>query len=272
MSLRIRTNAAALQTHANLTSTSKAMGKSLEKLSSGFRINRAADDAAGLAIANKFRADIRSSRVAQRNTAEATSMIQIAEGATSSIEDILVRMKELATQAASSNSSTQTSVLNEEFGFLKSEIDRIVSATNYQGTALIDGSFSGTFQIGTTNNSYDQLALTLSDLDTTALAVNDDSVASLASAQASLTAIDTALGTVRSALGKIGAYQNRLEFASQNLSTSIQNYSASESVIRDADMAFEMVEFTKNQILQRAGTSMLAQANQAPQGVLQLLG
>jgi flagellin len=272
--MRINTNVSAINTLRVLSQTNTAMARSIGRLSSGFRINRAADDAAGLAIANKFRADIRSFKVAQQNVTEATALVQVAEGAVSSIGSILERMKELATQAASANASTQLTALDEEFQALKNEIDRIVESTNYQGNQLIDGTFSGTFQVGATNVANNQLAIDLSgvDLATGQLSIDTDDLQSADNARTAMTNLDAAISTVNRALGTLGALQNRLDYAASNIATTIENYSASESAIRDADMAYEMTVFTRNQILQQAGTAMLAQANAAPQGVLRLLG
>lgn len=270
--MRINTNISALNAQRLLAQTNTGLAHSMAKLSSGFRITRAADDAAGLAIANKFRADIQSLKVAHRNVSEATSLVQIAEGATTSVHDILVRMKELATQASSANSATQGTALNNEFDQLLDEIDRIVGGANYQGTELVSGSFTNqVFRIGNSASSNDELSVSFDDIDTTALDINGLTIGSLASAEAALASIDTALGSVNASLGELGAYQNRLDYAGRNLATTIQNYSASESVIRDVDMAQEMTDFSKRQILQQAGTAMLAQANQAAQNVLQLL-
>lgn len=266
--MRINTNVGAINAHRNLSKTNDALSRSMAKLSSGFRINRAADDAAGLAIANKFEADIRSMQAASRNVSEATSLIQIAEGGASTIQDILVRMKELATQSASANASTQTTTIGAEYDALVEEIDRISGGTEYQGTALLDGSFSGTFQVGSGTGANDTIAVALGDLTATTLGV---AAGDIDGTDAVLDAVDDALDTVNDFLGDVGAYQNRLDYASQNLATTIQNYSASESVIRDVDMASEMTTFSKNQILQQAGTAMLAQANSSTQGVLQLL-
>ena len=270
--MRINTNVSALNAQRLLGQSNEGVARSMAKLSSGFRITRAADDAAGLAIANTFKADIQTLKVASRNVAEATSLVQIAEGAATSVHDILIRMKELATQASSENASTQLTVLNNEFGELIDEIDRIVDGAKYQGTNLIDGSFtSKTFRIGNTNSSYDALDVSIEGLETADLDVDTLEIGSLASAEAALASLDVALGSVNSALGELGAYQNRLDYAGRNLATTIQNYSASESVIRDVDMAAEMTDFSKRQILQQAGTAMLAQANQTAQGILQLL-
>jgi flagellin len=518
--MRINTNLAALNTHRLMGQTNDAIAKSIGRLSSGFRINRAGDDAAGLAVANKFRADIRSLRVAQQNTTEATSMLQVAEGNASTISTILGRMKELATQASSYNSNSQLTTLNNEFSELKGEIDRIVDAADYQGVKLLDGSFNGTFQIGARNATDNQLAIglnsgtgpsavdagrfadggalgtitwgqdtalaglgdgaytikaekatvpagvaldgaskadfggalgvitwgadadlealgagdctlkavesagvpwfviydganlvassnvvaragasgtdtfTITDgtnllaeftidaqavasggldvtdadgngmdftaasglalfdvdatpqsdsytfsimsgtttvatatqaddgtnpmtfalqdsqnnalasfsvasgfdvaglgtggvadffavspgagaatgLSTTDLSLDAIDLTSATNAQGALDSIDSAIDMVNSFLGTIGATQNRLDYAAANIATTVENYSASESAIRDADMAFEMTTFTRNQIMQQAAMAMLAQANAAPQGVLRLLG
>jgi len=265
--------------------TSRRLAESLKKLSSGYRINSAKDDASGLAVANKFRADIHAMRVAKQNAMEAQSMLQIADGAYSKIYDILVRMKELATQAASSQ--TVQSQLTSEFQYLQSEIDRIAASTFYNKTALIATGSVGdydlsnvssavgglTFQIGQLNQSQFQLELSLSAADATSLGVAAASVGidSVASAQKAMDAIDTAIDSINQYMAKVGAYQNRLQYTIENLEVSIENFSASESTIRDVDMAWEVMNFTKNQILQQTGIAMLAQANMAPQQILQLL-
>lgn len=270
--MRINTNVSALNTYRQLSQTNDRFASSMAKLSSGFRINKAADDAAGLSIANVLKRDIRSMEAASRNVTEAKSMVSIAEGAASSVQDILVRMKELATQAASANSSTQGDTLQQEFSDLRSEIDRIVGGTNYQGTALVDGSFSGTFQVGSGSTANDRITVALTQsLDSTGLGINASDISTQAGAQTAMEALDTGVETVNTTLGSLGSYTNRLDYAQRNLETAIQNYSASESVIRDVDMAKETTELSKQQILQQAGTAMLAQANQASQGVLQLL-
>jgi len=282
MSLRINTNVEAINVHRHLSMTNRRLAESLKRLSSGYRINSAKDDASGLAVANKFRADIRSLRVAKQNAMEAQSMLQIADGAYSKIYDILVRMKELATQAASSQ--TVQSQLTSEFQYLQSEIDRIAASTFYNKTALIaSGSFGDydlsnvssavgglTFQIGQLNDDQFQLELSLSAANAESLGVAAASVGidSVASAQAA----DTAIDSINQYMAKVGAYQNRLQYTIENLEVSIENFSASESTIRDVDMAWEVMNFTKNQILQQSGIAMLAQANMAPQQILQLLG
>ena len=270
--MRIQTNISAMQAQFNIGKTNTALSTSMNRLSSGFRITRAADDAAGLAIANKLRTESRALTTASRNVEQANSMLQVAEGGASSVQNILERMKELAVQAASANAGTELDAVDSEFTALKDEITRIVESTNYRGTALVDGTFDGTFQIGASNTTADRLNLALNTgLDTASLGVSGNDLTSQANAQTALASIDDALTTVNEVLGSIGALQNRLDYAQTNIRTSIQNLSAAESVIRDADMAEEMTRFSKNQILSQAGTAMLAQANTLPQGVLQLL-
>ena len=277
MSLRINTNIAALNAHRQLTDTDARMGISLERLSSGYRINRAKDDVAGLAIANKFRVEVRGLRMAQQNTAQATAMLQVAEGGTNQIEAIVERLKELATSAASDNTDDAGRAnLNGEAQKLLSEIDRIANDTKYGVTDLLGaaGGVNFTFQIGSSNDAtQDQINVTTSgSLLSTDLGLSTISLTSLASAQAALSTIDNSVASIAVIQGEVGAAQSRLEFAAMNLSISIENIAASESTIRDVDMAFEMINFTRNQILMQAGTSMLAQANMIPQNILALLG
>jgi len=273
MALRINTNIAAINAHRQLLGTEAKLGLSMEKLSSGYRINRASDDAAGLAIANRLRTNVRSLTVASRNVTEAKSMLQIAEGSANQIENILERMKELATQAASENSGEDVDKLDAEFQALIDEIDRIVDDTEYQDTApLLDGTFSGSFQVGSGGAAADQLAISISALDSSGLGLASSSVSSHANAVTALGTIDDAIDTLADVLGNIGASMNRLDYTYSNLQVQIENFSASESVIRDVDMASEMVNFTKNQILLQAGTAMLAQANMSTQVVLSLFG
>ena len=376
--MRINTNVSALNTLRTLGGSGKEYAKSVGKLSSGFRINRAADDAAGLGIANKMRADLRSMRQASRNAEQASSVLQVAEGATQTISNIVDRMKELATQAASDNvDSAGRARINSEFGELRTEIGKIASTTKFQGQTLIDGNFgtsldtnsanstalaSGTgvysanldgaaagdytlgdgaagevtltfggttqtltgissgaqslnfSQFGVTvvttadftvtdgtaagsadggvvqvdagsnggsflvrsSGAYstdDKVTLSSIDLATDSSGLNLDglSLDTSANAETALSRIDTAIGAINSAFGTIGAAQNRIEYAMQNTNAAVENISAAESVIRDVDMAEEVTQMTKFQILQQAGTAMLAQANQAPQGVLSLL-
>jgi len=272
MSLRIQNNIPALNAHRQLTISDSGLSKSLERLSSGYRINRAADDAAGLAISQGMRADIASYRVASRNVSEANALAQVAEGAYDQIGNMLVRLKELATQAASANADSNLTKINSEGNQLVAEIDRIAAVTEYAGTTLLDGTFAGSFQVGAKNTANDRIDISLSGVSTTDLAISADQMLTAAGAQTFLATIDSAIGILNDARGGIGAIQNRLNYASANLATTIENVQAAESVIRDVDMAAEMTTFTKNQILLQAGTAMLAQANMAPQVVLSLFG
>jgi len=278
MGLRINTNIAAFNAHRHLTETDAKLGKSIERLSSGYRINHAKDDVAGLAIANKLRGEVRGLRMAQQNASQSTAYLQIAEGGANQVENILERLVEIATSAASDNTdSSGRTQLDAEATQLISEIDRIANDTKYGATTLINGSASTlTFQIGSANTADDQVAVDLSGVNFTTAGLNvqtgDVDLTSKANAQTAITNINQAISVASASMGTIGAAQSRIGFASANLATSVENLAASESTIRDADMAFEMIDFTKNQILLQAGTAMLAQANMAPQVVLQLLG
>ena len=379
MGLIVNTNMDAIAVHGNLTRTNNYVTKSLQRLSSGLKINSAKDDASGFAIANSFKAKIAAMRVSSQNASEGQSMLQVADGAYSRINDILVRMKSLATQAASGQTESLTT-MNNEFFALQNEIDQIANSTQYGGTYLIKGGSSSggssgvipdlsaqisqysadelelwqigmvfktdssaddfwfslydanyktlntsnasaivtfitnylntntvtstvqgiandmiaqanaivsalpppsagsdtvgiTFQVGATNASTDRLVISFNGATSNSLGVSSNSVgiASLGSAQAAMDAIDTALTSINSFMGSIGAYQNRLQYTIDNLATSIENYSSSESTIRDADMASEICDLSKSQILQQTGMAMLAQANSQPQTILTLL-
>ena len=378
MGLRIQNNIAAMNAHRQLSISDNFLSKSLERLSSGYRINRAADDSAGLAISQRMRADIASFKVASRNTSEATALVQVAEGAMDQISSMLTRLKELATQAASSNvGSSDRSKINSESNDLLLEIDRIVNSTEYSGTKVIDGSFGIGVSAGSTvtavagwvtatglgqseaftvtanttavagvhditltktdgaanvsqqimgvtaaaagvqkdvtfnafgvtltfDNTFTGVSATSRTLvgtadseskfqvgaketpnnyinfgiDSAAAAdLNSGLVSGMLDSQSkaygALTDIDDAINTLNGIRGDLGSVQNRLGYASANIATSIENFQAAESVIRDVDMAAEMTTFTKNQILLQAGTAMLAQANMAPQQVLALFG
>jgi flagellin len=369
MSLRIQTNVAAMNAHRQLTISDTAMGKSLERLSSGFRINRAADDAAGLAISSSLSSQVRSLTVASRNTSQATSLLQVAEGGMDQINNILGRLKELATQAASANNSGSLTDINNEATSLLAEIDRIANSTAFNGDVLLTGygtktaantltasnaydldvsgaaghvysvtysvaaastitikdlttsvsqnltalaaggtydfsqfgisfkttsgdaqstilggvatdfatSFSvntadKTFQVGEENTGNHQITFQIDDVQKAALSVGGIALNSIGNAQNALTSIDNAIKALASSRADIGAIQNRLGYTYANVSVSIENLSAANSVIKDVDMASEMTEFTKNQILLQAGTAMLAQANMAPQSMLSLFG
>jgi flagellin len=273
MGLRIQNNISAMNTHRQLQISDAGLSKSLERLSSGYRINRAADDAAGLAISQSMRADIASYKAASRNVSEANAMVQVAEGAYDQIGNMLTRLKELATQAASANASGDLGKIDAEASALLEEIDRISNATEYSGAKVLDGSMgTQTFQVGSANDSFSQIDVGFVAVSTASLSIDSLSLATTSDARAALTQVDSAIDILNNNRGALGAIQNRLGYAAANLSTTIENVQAAESVIRDVDMAAEMTTFTKNQILLQAGTAMLAQANAAPQNVLSLLG
>ena len=274
MGLRINQNIAAMNAYRNLSVTDGAMARSLEKLSSGFRINRAADDAAGLSISEGLRSQVGGLKVAVRNAQDAISVVQTAEGALTEVHSILQRMRDLAVQSANGGAATTGSqtAADTEVTSLKAELDRISSTTKYGATALLDGNFNGTFQVGANNSAAEQINVTIGGVSSTTLGLTGAfGVGTTASAQSAIDTLDTAISTVSTSRANLGAVQNRFEHTIANLNVATENLSASESRIRDTDMAQEMVAFTKNQILTQAGTAMLAQANSAPQSVLSLL-
>lgn len=277
----VNTNMDALTIENILSNTNSAVSGSLTKLSSGLRINTAADDPAGYAIANAFKSAIASMQVASQNANQANSMLQTADGAYSQINNILVSMKSLATEAASGQEGqTNLDSLSGEFKDLQAEIEQIAGSTQYGSTFLINGTGAAstgiTFQIGATNATNNQLTIKFTGANTTSLGVSSGGatavgIDSLVSAQAAMTALDTALTSINAAMGDVGGLQNQLGYTIQNLTTSIQNYSSSTSTIEDVDMASEVSNLTKNQILQQSSMAMLAQANSQPQNVLKLL-
>ncbi len=272
--MRINNNLMAMNTHRQLSINETNSSKSIEKLSSGFRINRAGDDAAGLSISEKMRGQIRGLNQASRNAQDGISLIQTAEGALDETHSILQRMRELAVQAANdTNVTIDRTAVNTEMTQLSSEITRISSNTQFNEQNLLTGSFSGkVFHIGA--NAGQTLSVDIGNMSAASLGVSssDIGVASAASASSAITTINTAITTVSTERSKLGAWQNRLEHTIKNLDNSSENLQAAESRVRDVDMAKEMMNFSKNNILTQAATAMLAQANQAPQGVLQLLG
>ena len=269
MGLRINNNIAAYNAYRNLSVTDGQMSRSLEKLSSGFRINRAADDAAGLAISEGLRSQIGGLKVAVRNAQDGISVVQTAEGALTESHAILQRMRDLAVQAANDGSQNAASkgAANTEFQQLATELDNI-STTAFNGQVLLDGTFAKDFQVGANNGDTLNIAVGTA-MTSTGLGVNGLDLTT--GAAAAITAVNTAIDTVSTTRATLGAAQNRLEHKINNLNVTVENLSASESRIRDTDMAQEMVSFTRSQILSQAGTAMLAQANQSSQGVLQLL-
>ena len=283
MGLRIQNNIEAFNTHRQLTATATQASKSMEKLSSGYRINRAADDAAGLAISEKMRGQIGGLAQAQRNAQDGISLVQTAEGALTEVHSMLQRVRDLKVQFANgTNSSDDKDAIAAEVYQIGQEIGDIVSDTKFNGTAVF-GATGFTFQVGA-NDSETVTALSADFSGAIGTAGNGglSDLTGLSSAGAVKTALDTgvltAISTIDNAIKNVstaranyGAVQNRLEHRLNNLATYQENLTASESRIRDVDMAAEMTRFTKLNILQQAGTSMLAQANQAPQGVLSLL-
>lgn len=271
--MRINNNVQALNTYNRLTINNDALAKSLEKLSSGMRINRAGDDAAGLAISEKMRGQIRGLNQAIRNAQDGISLIQTAEGALNETHSILQRMRELAVQAANdTNTNADRQALQSEVNQLVEEINRIATTTQFNTKALLDGTVASTglvFHIGANINQ--SITLTISDTQASALGLSGISISTQASANAAISTIDSAIQYISEVRAKLGAYQNRLEHTINNLGVSSENLTAAESRIRDVDMAKEMMAFTKNNILMQAATAMLAQANQLPQAVLQLL-
>ena len=277
MGLRVNNNIAAFNAYRNLNVTDNAMGKSLEKLSSGLRINRAADDAAGLAISEGLRSQIGGLKVAVRNSQDGISVVQTAEGALTETHSILQRMRDLAVQASNHGALTDTdkAKADEEFQALAKELDDIASKTTFNGTKLLNGSYSSmNFQVG--SNAGETLTVSIGNMAASGAsslfgATGAGNISSASSASAAISAVTSAIGTVSTERAKLGAVQNRLELKINNLNATVENLTASESRIRDTDMAEEMVSFTRSQILSQAGTAMLAQANQSSQGVLQLL-
>lgn len=285
MGMQINTNIAALNSYRNLSGTQNDLSKSLEKLSSGLRINRAADDAAGLAISEGLRAQVRGLTVASRNAQDGISVIQTAEGSLTEVHSILQRMRDLAVQGAndSNNADSRTAIQNEA-DELSKELYRVQESTNFNGIALLKGGTLN-FQIGADGDAaatdqINNLAVTLANVGTsvgTLIGTNGTTagtgfnVTSATTAQATIESIDTAIKNVSTDRAKLGASQNRFESAINSLSVAKENLTAAESRIRDTDMAAEMVKFTRSNILSQAGTAMLAQANQSNQGVLQLL-
>jgi flagellin len=273
MSLRIQNNIEAFNAHRQLVGSSGNMAKSMERLSSGYRINRAADDAAGLAISEKLRAQVGGLQQAQRNAQDAVSLVQTAEGSLGEVHSMLQRVRELAVQYANGTlSASDKAAITAEAVQLSSEVARIAAQTKFNGISLLSGGATITFQVGVDDgNTLTTAARTLSGGAAADVNIAVFDLAAQSTAGNALASIDVAIANVSGARSTYGAIQNRLDHTLANLATYEENLTASESRIRDVDMASEMVQFTKYQILQQAGTSMLAQANSAPQAVLSLL-
>lgn len=273
MALIVNNNPASIAAQRNLTISTNALQRSVERLSSGLRITRAADDAAGLGLSESLRAQIRSINQATRNASDGISLTQIADGAAATIGSLLARMRELASQASSGTvGSTERSYIDQEFIALRSEIDRIAQTTEFNGQALTSGStISFSIAIGFRSGVGNTLDLDLNDVTTTSLGLNSVNVSTSANAMSALANIDSAISAVATARAEYGSLQNRLEATIANLQVTSENLTAAESRIRDADVAYETSVFTKNQILVQTGISVLAQANTLPQQALALL-
>ncbi|WP_372698561.1 flagellin [Arthrobacter sp. JSM 101049] len=290
MGMTVNTNLSAINAQRNLANTQNDLSKSLEKLSSGLRINRAADDAAGLAISEGLRSQVNGYTVAARNAQDGISVIQTAEGALTEVHAILQRMRDLAVQAGNdSNNAESREAIQKEVTGLTDELVRIADTTNFNGKDLLKGA-TMSFQVGADGGASSQISVSMTDMKTSLASITNITYGatsadasthepdatnflfdSAANAALAITAIDTAITAVSTNRAELGAVQNRFESAINSLNVGRENLTAAESRIRDVDMAAEMVKFTRSNILSQAGTSMLAQANQSSQGVLQLL-
>jgi len=275
MALVINHNMSSITAQRNLSQTGRALKSSFEKVSSGLRINKAADDAAGLGVAENLEAASRSAKVAMRNTNDGISVVQTAEGATSEVGNIVKRMRELAVQSSSETLATaERSYVQDEFAQLSAEVDRISQVTEFNGLKLTNGSdTSVSVQVGVNNSSNDRISISMGDLRATALGVDTTTMSlnSSASARTAITALDTALNSINSIRSDYGAVQNRLGDSLVNMEVYNENLNAAESQIRDVDFASETAEMAKQQIMQQAGMSVLAQAGSAQQGILSLI-
>jgi len=274
MGMVINTNTMAINAQRNLNKTSSSLSTSMARLSSGERITAAKDDAAGLAISEKMKSQIRGLAQAERNANDGISLVQTAEGAMDEISGMLIRMRELAVQSANGTTdSAQKGFLNNEFEQLSSEITRIADSTEFNGTNLTNGAASITLQVGHSNTSESQISVELKNVTAGASGLNVDAAAidTASGARAAMATIDTAITTLSEQRGKLGAVQNRLSSTVRNLATTRENLSASNSRIRDVDVASESVNMTRSQILMQAGTAVMAQANQVPSMALSLI-
>jgi len=285
MSLRINSNIAAMNAYRNLSTSDKSMSGSLEKLSSGLRINKAADDAAGLSISQGLQSQIGGLQVAARNAQDGVNVVQTADGALGESEAILQRMRDLAVQASNGGSqdTDAQAAADTEFQQLNKELDRISGATKFGSQSILSGNYNGTFQVDSSTAAGSTIGVDLtatgalssgliSGFDSAGLGTSPADLTTTANATSAIGTLDNAIKGLSTARATLGAYQNRFEHTINNVNVSIENLTASKSAITDTDMAKEMMNFTKSNILQQAGTAMLAQANQAPQGVLKLLG
>ena len=275
MGLRVNTNVTSINAQRNLSAVTGRLSDNFRRLSTGLRISTAADDAAGLAISERLRSQVRSIEQAKRNANDGISFVQTAEGALNEVSSILTRLRELAIQSSNGSVSDQDkSTLDEEFQSLVNEVNRIGRSTEFSGIKLLDGSSSSvSFQVGFgTTAGIDTLSVSLSAALSTSLSLNSLDIGSTGSTTTALTNIDSAINSVSSLRGSLGAVQNRLGSTINNLAIQSENLSAAESRIRDVDVAYETAQLTRNNILQQASISVLAQANAQPQSALQLLG
>ena len=275
MGLSVYNNVEASNAHRQLVNTGNALNKSMERLSSGLRINRAADDAAGLAVSEGMRSQIRGMNVASRNAQDGVSMVQVADGALGNVGDMLQRVRDLAVQASNGTlTDAQRANLDTEVQQVLTEIGKTGTDTEFNGLKILAGSVATaasavTLQVGA--NASQNIAFTIGTVSASDLGISGIAVSTAASATAAIASLDAAISTVTTSRANLGAIQNRLEHTINRLGMTSENLQAAESRIRDADMASEMIDFTKNQILQQSGMAMLAQANQSPQSVLSLL-
>jgi flagellin len=280
MAISVVTNVSSLNAQRNLNRTQNAMGKSFQRLSSGMRINQGADDAAGLAISEKLKSQIRSMNQARRNANDGISLLQTAEGAMNEVSGILTRMRELAIQSSTDTvGSVERSFIQGELGALRDEIDRLSEVTEFNGTKLLDGSASGLdFQVGINATTNDRITAQLGDMHATALgsggasSLQSVNLGTITGARRALGILDDAITDISRSRSDIGALQNRMQTTIANLASAAENLTAANSRIRDVDVAEESANLTKNNILMQAGVSVLAQANQSPSIALSLLG
>jgi len=276
--LAINTNTASMNVQRNLMKSGRMLNMSINKLSSGLKINSAADDAAGIAVSEGLTAQTRGFKQGLENANDANAILATAEGAYNSISDILIRMRELAVQSSNDSlTTTERGYINTEFTQLATEITRISDVAEFNGIKLLDGTGGDgagnfVFQVGTRNTVNDRIGIALGDTDAAALGVATLTTDTLANSQTSISTIDAALETLATSRATLGSTQNQLTAAVDNLAVTIENLSAANSQIRDADVAAESADFTKNQVLMQAGTAMLSQANGLPQLALRLLG
>jgi flagellin len=277
--LAINTNGNSLNAQRNLMKTGRAVNQSIERLSSGLKINSASDDAAGIAVAEGLKAQVGGFQQASENANDAVALLATAEGAYNAVSDIMVRMRELAVQASTDTlTNKERAYINTEYQDLSSEISRIADVTEYNGIKLMDGTAGAggdgalVFQVGTRSTGNDRIEITLKNQDNEQLNLNTTAVDNLANAQGAITAIDTAIDQLATDRATLGSTSNELTLAVDNLANTIENLSAARSQIEDADVAAESATFTKNQVLMQAGVSMLSQANGIPQMGLRLIG